>query len=199
MRALLVLLMISLLPISCSREQEQTAVAPPVSTEKSLFDELKEQTIKDPGNVDAWYHLADIYERSAMYREEVEALRKVIALDPRRGYAYVKLGNSYNRLAQYQDAIKSYTKALTFFPQNPVLHNNLAISYGEAGKVPEKMSELKKAISLRPRYATARYNLGLALLKQGDRGGALKQYDEINKFDGGIAASLKKEIDKKGK
>ncbi len=197
MRALFVLLMLSLLPISCSREQEQSA--PPVRTEKSLFEELKEQTIKNPKDAEAWYHLADVYERSGMYREEVDALHKVIALDPRRGYVSMKLGNSYNRLGQFQEAIKSYTRAIKFFPQNPVLHNNLAISYGKAGKVNEEITELKKAISLRPRYATARYNLGILLLKQGNREGALKQYDEINKFDGGIAAALKKEIDERKK
>jgi len=197
MRALLVFLMMSLLPISCTREQEQTT--PQVSTEKSLFEELKEQTIKNPGDAEAWYHLADIYDRSGMYREEVDALHKVIALDPRRGYVYVKLGNSYYRLEQYQEAIKSYSRAIKFFPQNPVLHNNLAISYGKVGRVNEEMSELKKAISLRPRYAIARYNLGVTLLEQGNREGALKQYDEINKFDGGIAAALKKQLDERKK
>jgi tetratricopeptide (TPR) repeat protein len=197
MRTLLALLIISLLPISCTREQEQTP--PPVDTFKSVFEEVKERTIKNPGDVDAWYHLANVYERAEMYSEAVDALLKVIALDPQRKYAYVKLGYSYNRLGQYHEAIRSLTTAIKFFPQNPVLHNNLAISYGKIGKVNKEIIELKKAIALRPRYATARYNLGVILLKQGDRAGALKQYGEINKFDEGIATALKKEIDERGK
>jgi tetratricopeptide (TPR) repeat protein len=198
MRALLLLLLVSLLPISCTRDQEQPA-PPVVSPEKSLFDEVKERTVNDPTNANAWYHLADMYERSRMYREAADSLLKVIELDPQRGYAYMKLGNTYNRLELYQEAIKSYKKAIKFFPKNPVLHNNLAISYGKAGQIHKEIVELKKAIALRPRYATARYNLGVVLLKQGDRDGALKQYKEIDTFDEGIAAALKKEIDKGGK
>ncbi|MCK9417996.1 MAG: tetratricopeptide repeat protein [Nitrospirae bacterium] len=198
MRLLILVLMTSLLIMACSKEPEKTAEQEPV-TERTLFEEVKTQTIKNPGDPEAWYHLADLYERSAMYREEADALHKVIAIDPQRGYASVKLGNTYNRLGQYQEAIKSYTRAITFFPKNPVLYNNLAISYGKVGRADDEIMTLQKAITLRPRYATARYNLGIALLKKGKRSEALIQYHEIDKFDAGVATALKKEIDKKEK
>lgn len=193
MKSLLPIVLFSLLWISCSGEKQEAP--PPVSSEKNLFEEVKERTVQNPKDAEAWYHLADLYERSEMYREEVDALNKVIAIDPRRGYAYVKLGNACNRLAQYQEAIKNFKTAIEYFPRNPVLYNNLAISYGKINKPDEEIAALEKAITLRPRYATARYNLGIALLKRGNRDGALKQYNEINKFDGGTAAALKKVID----
>jgi superkiller protein 3 len=189
--------MLTLLLISCSSEQKEAPI--PVSTEKNLFEELKEQTVKNPKDAEAWYHLADLYERSEMYREEVETLGKVLAIDPDKAYAYVKLGSAYSRLGQYQDAIKSFKTAIKYFPQNPVLYNNLAVSYGKVNKTEDEITMLKKAISLRPQYATARYNLGIALLKRGDREGALQQYTEINKFDGGVATALKKELDSRRK
>ena len=197
MRLLIMVLMTSLLLISCSKEQEKTTEQEPTA-EKTLFEEVKTQTIKNPKDAEAWSHLADLYERSAMYREEADALQKVIAIDPQRGYAYVKLGNTYSRLGQYQEAIKSYTRAITFFPKNPVLYNNLAIAYGKVGKTDDEITALQKAIALRPRYATARYNLGMALLKKGKRSEALIQYHEIDKFDTSVATALKKEIDRKG-
>lgn len=190
--------MTSLLLMACSKEPEKTTEQEPVS-EKTLFEEVKAQTIKNPRDTEAWSHLADLYERSAMYREEADALQKVITIDPQRGYASVKLGNTYNRLGQYQEAIKSYTKAIKFFPKNPVLYNNLAISYSKVGKTDDEIAALQKAIALRPRYATARYNLGIALLKKGKRSEALIQYHEIETFDAGVATALKKEIDGKGK
>lgn len=199
MRIFLVLLIMILLPISCTRDREQAVPPSEISEEKSLFEEVREKTIKDPNDSDAWYHLADLYERSEQYSESVDALLKVVELDPQRGYAYVKLGYCYNRLGQYQEAIKSLSKAIKFFPRNPVLHNNIAISYGKVGRIKMEIIELKKAIALRPRYATARYNLGVTLLKQGDRDGALKQYRELDTFDENIAAALKKEIDERGK
>jgi len=192
-----VLFMTSLLFVSCADEKERAT--PPVSTEKNLFEELKDQTARNPKDVEAWYHLSDLYQRSEMYREEANALQKVIAIDPQRGYAYMKLGNAYSRLGQYQEALHSYTRAIKFFPKNPVLYNNLAIAYGKLGKTDDEVLALKKAISLRPRYATARYNLGMALLKKGKRSEALAQYHELDTFDAGVAASLKKEIDGKRK
>jgi tetratricopeptide (TPR) repeat protein len=198
MRLLIMLALTSLLFAACSKEPEKTAEQEPIA-EKSLFAEVKDQTIKNPRDAEAWSHLADLYERSEMYREEAEALQKIIAIDPQRGYASLKLGNTYNRLGQYQDAIKSYTRAIAFFPKNPVLFNNLAISYGKAGKSDDEIKALQKAIALRPRYATARYNLGMALLKKGKRAEALMQYHELEAFDSGVAAALKKEIDGKGK
>lgn len=190
-------IMIALLT-ACGGEKEKTAPQP-VDTAKSLFEEVKEQTLKDPNDVEAWYHLADIYERNAMYREEADALTKVVALKPDAGYAYLKLGGAYSGLGQYQEAIKSYRTAIKYLPKNPLIYNNLGVAYGKVGKRDEEIAALNKAISLRPRYATARFNLGVVLLKQGNREGAMKQYQEIKKFDEGVAASLKKEIEAKGK
>ena len=198
MRSLIVLVMVCLLFMACSKEPEKTTEQEPTA-EKTLFEEVKTQTIKNPNDAEAWSHLADLYERSAMYREEIDVLQKVIAINPQRGYAFVKLGNTYSRLGQYQDAIKSYEKAIKFFPKNPVVYNNLAVSYGKVGKTDAEITALQKAIALRPRYATARYNLGMALLKKGKRSEALIQYHEIETFDVSIAAALKKEIDGKGK
>jgi len=182
--------------LSCSRGEQETD-RPTILTGQNIFAELKERTVKDPNDAEAWYSLADMYERSEMFREEIDALKKVVAIQPKRGYAYVRLGNAYNRVGQHEDAVKSYVTALKYQPKNPLIYNNLAVSYGKIGKKNEEIAALEKAIALRPRYATARYNLGVALLKKGNRQGALKQYQELKKFDEGTASSLKKEIDAK--
>jgi tetratricopeptide (TPR) repeat protein len=197
MRPLYIALITSLLFLACSKGQERATA--PVSSEKSLFEEVREQTVKNPRDPEAWYHLADLYERSEMYREEVDALNKVIALEPERGFTYMRLGTAYSRLGQYQDAIKNYVIAKKFLPANALLYNNLAVAYGKAGRREEEIASLQQAISLRPNYATARYNLGMVYLKLGKREPALKQFHELQKFDEGIAQALKKEIDAKGK
>lgn len=197
MKPLFVVFMTVLLLFACTKEKEETVE--PVSTEKSMFEELKEQTVKNPKDADAWYHLADLYERAGMYREEVDALQHVISIKPDKGYAYMKLGNTHSRLGEYDDALKQFTSAKKYLPKDPVLYNNLAVAYGKIGKPDDEIRELEKAISLRPRYSTARYNLGMAFLKKGKREMALRQYDELKKFDEGIANALKKEIDAKGK
>jgi tetratricopeptide (TPR) repeat protein len=197
MKQLILLLLSMLMFLSCSKEPEKSRE--PVSAEKSIVEEVKEQTIKNPKDADAWYHLADLYENAQMHKEEVAALQKVVEIDPGKGYAYIKMGNAYNRLGQYQNAVTNYRTAIKYFPKNPVLYNNLAVSYGNLGKTDEEIKLLEKAISLRPHYASARHNLGITMLKAGKREEALKQYHELNKFDTVVAASLKKEIDAKEK
>jgi tetratricopeptide (TPR) repeat protein len=197
MRLLAIALLTSLLFLACDKGQEKPAA--PDSAEMSLFEEVRARTVNNPRDPEAWYHLADLYERSEMYREEVDALNKVIALEPERGFTYMRLGAAYSRLGRHQDAVKNYVIAKKYLPGNAVLHNNLAVAYGKLGKTDEEIASLQRAISLRPNYATARYNLGMVYLKWGKREPALKQYYELRKFDEGMARALKKEIDAKGK
>ncbi len=194
MKKLLTIVAVSMIVAYCSSEKREGTV--PAVAEKTDFETLNERIIADPRDAEAWYRLADLYNRSGMYHKEVDALTRVIALKPDMGYAYMELGAAYNRLGQYHDAMGNLQKAKKYFPGNPTLYNNLAVTSGKLGNVDEEIALLKKAISLHPRYATARYNLGLVFLRRGERHEALRQYEELKKFDAGASASLKKEIDK---
>ncbi len=197
MKRLILILMPFLVLCSCSRERE--VAGPPPAAEKSIFEEVKEQTIKNPQDAEAWFHLGDLYDRAEMYKEEADALSKALAIDPSKGYAYVKLGTAYNRLQRYQDAVKQLEKGKKYLPKYPRLYNNLGVAYGKLGKSAEEIAALEKAISLNPRYATARFNLGMAYLRKGQREQAQKQYQALSQFDVTAAESLKKEIAAKGK
>jgi tetratricopeptide (TPR) repeat protein len=188
------LLIAVLLGAACSKDNERPPVQ--VAPQKNPIQVLREQVAKNPSDVDAWFHLADLYGRSRMYPEQIEALNKVVALKPKEtGYAYEQLGTAYNRIGKYREAVTAFLKASRHTPKNPVIYNNLAASYGMIGKTNEQIAALKKAIALRPHYATARYNLGIVLLKKGRRAEALRQYRALNEFDVGTAQLLKKEID----
>lgn len=183
---------------ACSQDNERPSVQ--LGPQKSEVQVLREQVASNPRDTEAWFHLVVLYDRIGMYPEEIDALKKVIALKPKEiGYAYEQLGTTYNRLGKYREAIDSFLKAKQYSPKNPLIYNNLAASYGMTGKSNEQIASLEKAISLRPHYAMARYNLGVVLLKKGRRAEALKQYNELNKFDAGTAQALKKEIDAKKK
>jgi tetratricopeptide (TPR) repeat protein len=188
-----------LLLLSCSRDQEPVPVVSEQNADKSVLEELREQIAKNPRDEEAWYHLADLYERASLHAEEVDALIRVIEINPGRGYAYLKLGAAYSRLGRHEDAIKTLLKAKKYYAAYAPLYNNLGVAYGRTGQVGKEVEELKKAISLRPSYATARFNLGMAYLKQGNRDKALKVYQELKQIDATAAESLQQEIDKKGK
>jgi tetratricopeptide (TPR) repeat protein len=197
MRYLFIILAAMILLPSCTQEKETSPL--PGAGEKSEFELLKERTTSNPGDEDAWFRLADLYESANMYREEVEARKKVVALTPRLGYNYVKLGTAYNRLGRYDDAITTFNQAKKYIPKNPVLYNNLGVAYGKVGKLNMEIASLKKAVSLRPGYSSARNNLGIAYLRKRDRAAAMEQYTLLNERDAGAAASLKREIDAKNK
>ncbi len=198
MRSLIPVIILCALVAACSEEKPK-APSGKALVQTDPLAEVQEELARNPRNADAWFHLADLYERNGMYAEEADALKKVVSIEPGRGYAYLKLGTAYNRLEKFTDAIAQFQKAKKYQPKNPVLFNNLAFSYGKTGKTDEQIAALKRAITLRPNYATARYNLGMVYLKQKRKDEALKQYDALRSFDEGMAKSLKKEIDARRK
>lgn len=182
---------------SCSKEQVQNPA--PEVTKKSEFETVREQVKKDPKDAAGWYYLAELYERAEAFPEEIDALKHVISLKPTMGYTYFKLGTTYNRVERYQDAVTNFLKATQYLHNQPMIYNNLAISYGKLGQTDNEIAALKKALAMRPKYVIARYNLGMAYLKKGDRAEASKQYQTLKNLDEGAAASLKKELDSRGK
>lgn len=187
---------VPLLIVGCSEKKAPPSAPVAVKGDMEL---LVEQGMKDLKDFETWFHIADRYEMAQQYPQQLDALQKVIAAKPDMGYAHHKLGNTYNRLGKREEAIASFLEAKKFLPNHPVLYNNLGWTYGQVGKIKEQVAALRQAISLRPRYATARLNLGLVLLRRGDRKGAEEQYAALLAFDQGAADDLKNEIEGKKK
>jgi tetratricopeptide (TPR) repeat protein len=176
--------------------EKKSPQAPPVAV-KGEMELLIEQGMKDLKDAETWFHIADRYEMAQQYPQELDALLKVIAAKPEMGFAYQKLANTNNRLGKREEAIKNFLEAKKRLPNSPVLYNNLGWTYGQVGRTKEQIAALQQAIALRPRYATARFNLGLVLLRQGDRKGAEEQLAALLTFDEGAANDLKKELEGK--
>ena len=195
----LIILASAFLPaVSCKQEEHPAgktsvqAVNP--YSNVSVFDEVKKELEKNPENVDALYHLADLYDRDSQYAEAIDAYKKVIKLKPDMGYAYFKMGTAYDRINQPAEAVNAFQKATRYMPNHPVLYNNMGVAYGKLGKFNEEISSLKKAIKLRPSYSTARYNLGMTYLKVRNKKAAMQEYEALKSFDEGTAEALLKEI-----
>lgn len=186
------------LSISCKKKEssdKSTSVQAvnPYSSE-SVFDEVKKKLEKNPDDVEALYHLADLYYRNALYNEAIDTYKKVVKLKPDMGYAYVKMGTAYDRIDKPADAIREFKKAVKYMPNYAVAYNNMGVAYGKLHKFNEEIAVLKKAIKLRSSYASARYNLGMTYLKVGNKKGAMQEYEFLKQFDEGVAEALMKEI-----
>jgi tetratricopeptide (TPR) repeat protein len=195
------LLLFSMGLTACSKEEEQPArktreaAINPYSGE-SVYAELQKKLEKNPNDVDALYHLADLYDRNAQYAEAVETYKKVLKFKPDMGYAYLKMGTAHDRLNQPAEAVAAFKKAAKYMPNYPVLYNNMGVPYGKMNKLDEEVAALKKAIKMRPAYTAARFNLGITYLKLRNKKEAMKQYDALMEFDEGAAKVLLKEIEK---
>jgi len=190
---------IVLLSASCKNREEQKTENEVYQADKlyapdTVYTKVRKQIKENPNDADAWYHLADLYDRNGQYEQSIEAFKKVVELEPDRGYAYFKMGTAYNRLGKADEAVKSHLEALKYLKNNPVIYNNLGIAYGKLGKLDEEIDALKKAIEIRPRYAAARFNLGFTYLKKGDKEGAMQQYQALLELDTNAAAILNKQI-----
>jgi tetratricopeptide (TPR) repeat protein len=182
--------------VSCKKKQEQPSVNPaqnPYSNE-SIFFQVKQELAKNPNDPDALYHLADLYDRNSQYAEAIETYKKVVKLKPDMGYAYFKIGTAYDRLNQPDKAVSSLKEAAKHMPGYAVIYNNMGVAYGRMGKLNEEVAALKKAIQLRPHYTSARFNLGVTYLKMKDKKAAMKEYEELQKFDEGAADALLQRI-----
>lgn len=197
---LMIVLAAILLLVGCKgKDKEPESVAGDqainVYSSQNVFEETLRQVQANPEDVDALYHLADLYDRQGHYQQAVDTFGKVIELDPDRGYAYFKMGTAYSRMNKPQKAVEVLLQAAEHLPKNPVVYNNLGIAYRKLNRLDEAIAAFQKALEIRPRYAATRYNLGLTYHEKGDRENAMAQYEALNEFDATMAASLKKKIE----
>ncbi len=194
-------LIIALLPVASCKKEEQSSRKAPVQSvnpyaSDTVFVEVKKKLQENPKDADAWYHLADLYERNAQYTEAIDTYKKVLELKPGMGYAYLKMGTAYDRLNKPAEAIDTLKKAAKLMPKNAVVYNNMAVAYGRLGKFGDEAAALKKALKLRPTYSSAGFNLGVTYLKMKNKKAAMGEYESLKKYDEGAAEALLKEINK---
>jgi len=197
--ALLLAVSLCVLP-ACSgedrKEKPKKGNAASQYSADTIFDEVYKQVQKTPNDVEALYHLADLYDRSAQYPEAIETYKKVVKLKPDMGYVWFKMATDLDRLNKPAEAVEAFKSAAKYLPNHAVLFNNMGIAYGKLGKDEDEIAALRKAIKIRPNYAAARYNLGITYLRKKNKAAAMKEYEALKEFDEGMANALHKEIEK---
>jgi len=201
LRFLMSIFFVLLFFLSCTKQEPAQEKTPPQQvlnpyTNESVFAEVKKKLEGNPNDVDALYHLADLYDRNAQYVEAIDTYKKIVKLKPDMGYAYFKMGTAYDRLNRPAEAVNAFKTTIKLMPKYAVAYNNLGVAYGNLEKFNDEITALKKAISLRPNYSSARYNLGMTYLKKGDKKSAMQEYESLKRFDEGAAATLMKEMNK---
>ena len=85
------------------------------------------------------------------------------------------VGDQLLAARRFDQAIVEYQKALAGLPAVPAIHQKLAVAFAESGDMKAAAREFGLVVRLAPGNAKARSNLGMALLKAGDRKGAISR------------------------
>jgi len=79
-------------------------------------------------------------------------------------------------------------------PKNGAAHYVLGVAYGRQHRFKDASDEFEKAVSIDPNNPEARYLLAMAKFENGDRKGAMEQYESLKKLSPQYADQLTKNL-----
>ncbi len=119
-----------------------------------LFDSIlqhEEQVRKEPGNVDAWVHLGNLYFDTDQPAKAAEAYEKALALKPDQPDVLVDCGVMYRQLKQYDKALEYFRKALKINPRHEfALFNSGVVLYHDMNRPQEGLEAWRALVRLNP-------------------------------------------------
>lgn len=110
-----------------------------------------------------------------------ESLINALALKTDYADANLLLAGIYEREGDMGRAIEKEKENKGLFPNAPGIAFRLGLLYYKNDQLENAKNEFRAAVTLDKNYANARYFLGLVLDKQGDKTGALKQFELVAK------------------
>lgn len=111
--------------------------------------------------------------------EAVLLYQRALLLEPNDPLAHFNLGLGLSRLERFEEAIASHERSLELDGSEETrqvlmhTHLNHGVALAKAERFDEAISAYRKALALDGGYALGHYNLGLALMRKGDRAAAL--------------------------
>jgi tetratricopeptide (TPR) repeat protein len=155
---------------------------------------LKEGMLLLPQNVDLYYSLGVLYEKTDRFEESIRQMRALLKIDPDHADALNFIGYSYaDRGINLGEAEKMIQKALQLKPGNGYMIDSLGWTYFKQKRIDLSIQYLKEASSLLPDDGAVAEHLGDAYLKAGRRQEALESYQRALKFNP-TSSSLPKKI-----
>ena len=131
----------------------------------------------NPGYVQAMMQLGKTYYASHEYESAALWFGRVPKDDSAAGEASFLLGMSEFYRGNYEKAFSAFNLLAARLPLTEV-YNNLGVVEARRGRHASAVGYLSKAVTADPNNADYRFNLGVALLKNGDSAGAMRQLRE---------------------
>jgi Flp pilus assembly protein TadD len=132
-----------------------------------------ERSDRDP---EPWDNLGAVRLARGDARAAVEAFQRACELAPGTARYRSDLGAAQLAAGAPRDAVASFEAAAAAAPDDPVVLGNLGYALSLCDRVDEALTVLRRAAAMPGRTATIEDNLGLVLLRRGDRAGAREAF-----------------------
>jgi len=155
------------------------------------IESFKKAVEIDPGFIEAYYDLAELYRNLAkIYSREVNLYnavkywQKIIRLKPDNAKVYYILGTTFWEMGNNDKAIYYLYKAIQRGYNNPVaIYYNLSSLYLARSEYNRAIKSLQNIICIKPEDAEAHYRLGWAYGLKRNKAAVLKQSDRLRKLN----------------
>ncbi|HSB81269.1 MAG TPA: tetratricopeptide repeat protein [Candidatus Methylomirabilis sp.] len=135
----------------------------------------------NPNLLDVYNDLGVAYMRQQMWDPAIESFRKALAnpqnTNPERAYMY--LGDIYYIRKQYDLAAEEFRKLQDVLPQSPDGYFLMGRTLLAQGKVAEARDQIEQAIKINNTIPIFHFELGLALMREGNRAGARQSFRRV--------------------
>lgn len=166
-------------PEKAQKEFDKATAAGAVGKTDEAITHLRKAISIHPTFIRAHNDLGTYLLAEGKLDEAEEAFRKALTIDPNAFNPLLNLGIVLVHKHAFLEAADRLTKALTIEPNSPAAHLYAGMAFLATDKTGEAETNLKAAYSLGgPKFGVSLYHLGQLYLNRGDRGAALKSFEE---------------------
>jgi len=107
--------------------QQSTQMPAQASIQNSKILELEKQVASEPGNIEAWTQLGNLYFDGNQIKQAIKAYKKSLGLSPYNPNVWTDLGVMYRRNKQPVEALGAFNKAIEIDPRHEQSRMNKGI------------------------------------------------------------------------
>lgn len=141
--------------------------------------------VLDPEHLRAHVNLGVLHVEAGDLEGARGYLETAVRLDPHSTLARHHLGRLYMNLEEVAFAVAELEAAALLAPESSSVLNDLGTAQLRASLHSEAADTFRRALVVNPAQFQARFNLAVALQRQGDRGGAIRELSALLKRDPG--------------
>jgi pentatricopeptide repeat protein len=152
----------------------------------------KEAIDRDPDYSEAYNALGTVYSKQRKWKDALKFYKKALEnkLYPTPHVPYLNIGRLYMAQKDYNKAVDAYREAKRYANQDFIIYE-LGTALFDAGKIKEAVNEFREGVGIAPQNANLRFSLALALLKDGNKKGALAEFKKASELAPGSDVAQK--------